>query len=337
NIICPGIRKELCKRSILVTEFVEGMKISETLAIKYKSRKKSRPLSLLLRAYILMIFKFKFFHADPHPGNIIYTPEGKLCFIDFGSVGYLEESTESSLRKIMLSAISKDYYGVVDGMEEMGFFKPDVNKEKLEQITRFAFEKLERFIRDTDSFQNISIDELNPNEVSFFLEGINTNLRELLKISQVPPNYIMLERVFALLIGHVAYLDPYRTIFEYAKPPFYSLINVKESKIEQILREDGSELAVDFISLPGDLHKALIKLNRGRITTRNKDTEKQTEKLHYVSRHLVYTILCVAFFHFGNFFFTQNKILPSYTFYTLGGMAGIKLFFSLMKDKLSKL
>ena len=49
NIIFPAVHKEFCKRSILVTEFIEGMKISETLAIRYKGKKKSRPLSLLLR------------------------------------------------------------------------------------------------------------------------------------------------------------------------------------------------------------------------------------------------------------------------------------------------
>lgn len=333
NLIVPEVYKEFSRKGVLVTGFIEGMKISETIGIKYKSTRKSRPLTLLLRAYILMIFRFRFFHADPHPGNLIYTPEGKLCFIDFGSVGYLEESTESSLRKIMLAAVSKDYYGVIDGMEEMGFFRPNVNKEKLEQIARFAFEKLERFIRDTDTFQNISMQDVNPEEVHFFLEGINTSLYDLLKISQIPSNYIMLERVLALLLGHIAFLDPYRTVFDYAKAPFYSIVGVEDSKLQQIIKEDGSELAVDFVSLPGDLHRALVKLNRGRIVMRNKDTEKQTEKIHHTTRHIVYTLLCIAFIHFGNFFYMHKNLPISYSFYTIGALAGLKLVWSLMKDK----
>jgi predicted unusual protein kinase regulating ubiquinone biosynthesis (AarF/ABC1/UbiB family) len=202
DYVFPYVYEDFTRQGILVTKFIEGVKITETRINNKKNGKPSRPLLLLVRAYILMIFQFKFFHADPHPGNLIYTPQGKLCFIDFGAVSELPTNIAQSLKRIVQSAISNDYYGVVEGLDSMGLLDKTVNKEKLEQISQFAIEKLKSFITNTDYFRNISIEQLEPEEVFIFLEGINTSLQELMQVTQLPTNYIMLQTDHILCHRH---------------------------------------------------------------------------------------------------------------------------------------
>lgn len=333
DIIFPQVYENFTKQGILVTRFIEGVKITDTRINHRKNGKLSRPLQLLMRAYILMIFRYKFFHADPHPGNLIYTPQGKLCFIDFGAVAELPTNISQSLKKIIQSSISGDYYGVVEGMETMGLIERGTNKEKLEQITQFAIEKLKAFITNTDYFRNISIDQLEPEETFLFLEGINTSLKELLQVTQLPTNYIMLQRVLGLLIGTTAVLDPYRTILDYAETPFYEVVESNKKEVFKLLKEDGNEIAIATLQLPIELQKALVTLNRGRIRFVNRDMARHTEKMYSLGLSLIQAIFVIAGVHFGTLFFFQKYEMIAGIFYILSLLLGIGLLRNLLKNR----
>ncbi|MCB1188869.1 MAG: AarF/ABC1/UbiB kinase family protein [Leptospiraceae bacterium] len=337
NIIFPDVYPEFASMGVLVTRFVEGVKITEYPPTMGKNDKKSNIVDLLMRAYILMIFKYKFFHADPHPGNLIITPDEKLCFVDFGAVCEVNESTTTSLRKIIMSAMTKDYFGVIEGMEEMGFFSSDANKDKLEKIARYAIENLKRFITNTEFFRNVSLEDLNAEDAYLFLKGINSSLSELLKIAHVPQNYVMLERVLGLLVGNIAYLDPYRTIFDYAEVHFESIV-VGGTTLERTWEEEGGgEALANMISIPGDFHRALLAINRGRLSIKNADVEKQTEKTYILGHQFIYTAILIASIQFGNNFLDKGIIWLSYLFYFLGFSFSLILIVSFIKNRLSKM
>ncbi len=333
DYVFPTVYEDFTKQGILVTKFIEGVKITETRINHKKNGKPSRPLLLLIRAYILMVFQFRFFHADPHPGNLIYTPQGKLCFIDFGAVSELPTNIVQSLKRIVQSAISNDYYGVVEGLDSMGLLDKSVNKEKLEQISQFAIEKLKSFITNTDYFRNISIEQLEPQEVYIFLDGINTSLNELMQVTQLPTNYIMLQRVLGLLIGTTAVLDPYRTIFEYAEEPFYNIVESNKKEVFQTIKEEGSDIALATLKLPLELQKALIALNRGRIRFINRDLERHTEKMYSLGVNLIQTIFVVSGVHFGNTYLLQNNQVVSTGFFILSFVISMSVLRSILKNK----
>lgn len=334
DYVFPAVYHDYTTKGILVTKFIEGVKISETRSVAKRNAKKSRPLDLLVRAYILMVFQYRFFHADPHSGNLIYTTDGKLCFIDFGAVSEVTEITAVSLKKIISSAISKDYYGVIEGMEEMGFFDKNVNKEKLEQIVKFAIEKLERFITNTDFFRNISIEQLNPEEAYVFLKGINSSLSDILKIARVPSNYVMLERTLGLIMGNIAILDPYRSVFDYGENYFQTIAVGDSGILEKMMNEEGKELLATSLLIPGELHKALLTLNRGRLVIHNKDVEKQTEVIYLLGTQTLYTVVTIASIYFGNYFLgSLNNQYASLFFYSIGALSGLSLLVSFIKNR----
>ena len=334
DYVFPAVYHDYTTKGILVTKFIEGVKISETRSVAKRNAKKSRPLDLLVRAYILMVFQYRFFHADPHSGNLIYTTDGKLCFIDFGAVSEVTEITAVSLKKIISSAMSKDYYGVIEGMEEMGFFDKNVNKEKLEQIVKFAIEKLERFITNTDFFRNISIEQLNPEEAYVFLKGINSSLSDILKIARVPSNYVMLERTLGLIMGNIAILDPYRSVFDYGENYFQTIAVGDSGILEKMMNEEGKELLATSLLIPGELHKALLTLNRGRLVIHNKDVEKQTEVIYLLGTQTLYTVVTIASIYFGNYFLgSLNNQYASLFFYSIGALSGLSLLVSFIKNR----
>ncbi|MBP9888535.1 MAG: AarF/ABC1/UbiB kinase family protein [Leptospiraceae bacterium] len=336
DYVFPTVYHDYTTPGILVTRFIEGVKISETRSIQARNAKKSRPLDLLVRAYILMVFQYRFFHADPHSGNLIYTTDGKLCFIDFGAVSEVNEITAVSLKKIISSAMSKDYYGVVEGMEEMGFFDKNVNKEKLEQIVKFALEKLERFVTNTDFFRNISIEQLNPEEAYIFLKGINSSLSDILKIARVPSNYVMLERTLGLIMGNIAILDPYRSVFDYAEDYFQTIAIGESGFVDKILSEEGKDLFTTSLLIPSELHKALLTLNRGRLVIQNKDVERQTDVMYVLGNQFLYALVGIASVHFGNYFLSFYNLYPSLFFYSIAGISGLSLLTSLIRSRSNK-
>jgi predicted unusual protein kinase regulating ubiquinone biosynthesis (AarF/ABC1/UbiB family) len=335
DYIFPTVFEEYSRHGILVTSFIEGVKITETRINHRKDGKMSRPVSLLIKAYILMIFRYNFFHADPHSGNLIYTPQGKLCFIDFGAVVELPSETATYLKQILLSAIADDYYGVVDGMEKMGFFKPDTSREKLEQVAEFAIRKLKSLVNNTEFFQNISLDQLNPEDLKIFLERINSSLRELMKITQVPNNYVMLERVIGLLIGITAVLDPYRTIYDYAEPHIETILESKKKEALELVKSEGNEIATSFLEIPVHLQKTLLTINRGRLKVSSPDIQNHTQKMYALGQQLIYTIFSISFIYFGNFFISKN-INISIGFYTLAVIFFVVILQSWKKNRLSK-
>ena len=335
DYIFPTVFEEYSRHGILVTSFIEGVKITETRINHRKDGKMSRPVSLLIKAYILMIFRYNFFHADPHSGNLIYTPQGKLCFIDFGAVVELPSETATYLKQILLSAIADDYYGVVDGMEKMGFFKPDTSREKLEQVAEFAIRKLKSLVNNTEFFQNISLDQLNPEDLKIFLERINSSLRELMKITQVPNNYVMLERVIGLLIGITAVLDPYRTIYDYAEPHIETILESKKKEALELVKSEGNEIATSFLEIPVHLQKTLLTINRGRLKVSSPDIQNHTQKMYALGQQLIYTIFSISFIYFGNFFISKN-INISIGFYTFAFIFFVILLQSWKKNRLSK-
>lgn len=330
DYVFPMVYDTHTRRGVLVTKFIEGVKITEVK--QPPGGKKSRPLDLLMRAYIQMIFKFHFFHADPHPGNVLYTPQGKLCFLDFGAVGEVPSTISQSLKKIIISSTKKDYYSLIEAMGEMGFFDSSVNREKMEQVAEYTLTRLNNFITNTDYFQNIGFDQLDSEDISLFLKGINTSLRDLMKIMQIPNNYVMLERVFGILVGTAAILDPYRTVLEYSQPHFYELVEDKKD-VWDTLEKEGSEIALAGLSIPIEFQKALINLNRGRIRVINKELEKHTDKMFLLGHTAIYAFLTVSFIYIANQYSIQGQTSQSAISYTASAIFGISFLKKILYGK----
>ncbi|MCZ8156137.1 MAG: AarF/UbiB family protein [Leptospira sp.] len=328
DFVFPEPIEEFCTRSILVTEFIEGKKIYDFQPEEWHG-KKNPYLEKLMRAYILMIFDFRFFHADPHPGNLILMDTGQLCFIDFGAVQEISNDETRLLEKVFISAMRKDYHLMADTLYQLGAVKESLGKEELCKILKYSMEKLNQILLTTKNFRNIGWDTLKPGEDLRFLKEIQVSLKTLFRSLKLPPNFLSLHRVLALLLGNFSYLDPNRSLFEYSEKPFSQIV-MKGSSFRKRWREEGEEILASSLSLPSELYDFLYKLNRGEFVFHWSE-DKQSNRKSLVLRELfTFGILGSVFFYFGIYYAEKSWKEPSLMFYILAGIS----FWSLARSAL---
>lgn len=315
---------DYCSQHVLVTEFIEGKKIYE-LAILESSSKKNPNLEKLIRAYILMIFEFRYYHADPHPGNLIFMETGELCFIDFGAVQSISLEETKILERILLGSMRKDYHLIAECLIDLGAVTEDLKKEELVQIIKYSLTKLSRILANTNHYRNLGLDTLKPGEDLRFLKEIQVSLKRLFSSLKLPPNFLSLHRVLALLLGNFSFLDPSRSIFDYAEKPFSSIV-LKGSSLKKLWREEGEEMFSSLFALPKELNDLLYKINRGEFPWKKEEGKETTVLLEI----LTFGTLGSIFFFFGMYYAEKSWKEPSLLFYILSGLS----FWSLAKSSL---
>lgn len=129
RVVVPDVVTELVTRRVLVLEYIEGTRIDrlqERLAAGELNL--TRLLETVVDAYIKMMLEDGVFHADPHAGNLLVDPQGRLVLLDFGMVLQVERETRRRLIETVLAAARQDVDGVINGFYELGILDPDVDR-----------------------------------------------------------------------------------------------------------------------------------------------------------------------------------------------------------------
>ncbi|MBD1912305.1 MULTISPECIES: AarF/ABC1/UbiB kinase family protein [unclassified Leptolyngbya] len=113
QITIPEIIWPLTSEQVLVMEWIEGKPLLNALRDEstelHESAEEQRAIAdLLLRAFFQQVCLDGFFHADPHPGNLFYMTDGRVCLLDCGMVGRLDPRTQEVLLELILSIVSMD-------------------------------------------------------------------------------------------------------------------------------------------------------------------------------------------------------------------------------------
>src|SRR5688500_9514732 len=133
----PEIIEPYTRRRVLVLEFMEGTKID-----RLQDRIVAGNVSLdslietIIEVYVQMMLVDGVFHADPHPGNLLVDPEGRLVLLDFGMVIRVEQETRARLIATVMSAVRQDVDGVIAGFYELGLLDPEVDRGTVRDAAR---------------------------------------------------------------------------------------------------------------------------------------------------------------------------------------------------------
>ena len=128
KVRAPKIYWEYSGSTVLTMEFVEGFRIDNIEAMKMYGINPTFLAVAGFQAYLQMIFIDGFFHSDPHPGNVMFTPDGTLIFIDFGMVGLLRQERRVHFIKLLLSIVDMDVENVCDAFRSFGMNIPSSEK-----------------------------------------------------------------------------------------------------------------------------------------------------------------------------------------------------------------
>jgi predicted unusual protein kinase regulating ubiquinone biosynthesis (AarF/ABC1/UbiB family) len=137
RVVVPEVIDELVSRRVLVLEYIEGTRI-DRLQERIASGELvlARLVETVVDAYIKMMLEDGVFHADPHAGNLLVDPQGRLVLLDFGMVLQVERETRRRLVETVLAAARQDVDGVINGFYELGILDPDVDRGTVRDAAR---------------------------------------------------------------------------------------------------------------------------------------------------------------------------------------------------------
>ena len=137
RIVVPGVVAELTRRRVLVLEYIEGTRIDRLHArLATGELQLDRIVGTVIDAYIRMMLEDGFFHADPHAGNLLVDPAGRVVLLDFGMVLRVERETQARLVTTVLAAARQDVDGVINGFYGLGILDPDVDRGTVRDAAR---------------------------------------------------------------------------------------------------------------------------------------------------------------------------------------------------------
>jgi len=187
----PEILHEHCTRRVIVMEYVEGVKVNDREALENAGIEYSDLMVRLMRIFNQMILAHGFFHADPHPGNILVnrSPRGKALFtlLDFGLAKELPEGFGLGIFELMFSMMTFNESAMLRAFRELGFETKTGDDSTLLLIARRMIAR-----SDTGTFQG----EFTEDMTDEMFEAIREN-----PVVKVPIDFVLVARAFALLSG----------------------------------------------------------------------------------------------------------------------------------------
>lgn len=122
----PRLIEPYAAAGVLVQEFSRGAPI----AVEFGTERGAVVARQLLDAYLHQLFVAGVFHGDPHPGNLFLMPDGRLCFHDFGTIGYLDPAARRALAQMVEALSYTDADGALDSALALGFLKPAIDRRE---------------------------------------------------------------------------------------------------------------------------------------------------------------------------------------------------------------
>jgi predicted unusual protein kinase regulating ubiquinone biosynthesis (AarF/ABC1/UbiB family) len=131
RIFVPQPVGDYTNSRVLTMDYVEGRSISAVTPVGRTELEGAALAQDLICAYLDQILIHGFFHADPHPGNVLLTPDHRLALIDLGMVARLAPDVQEHLLRLLLALSSKDGIGVTDSLEHLGTRLEEFDSDEL--------------------------------------------------------------------------------------------------------------------------------------------------------------------------------------------------------------
>ena len=137
RVVVPEVVGDLTRRRVLVLEYVEGTRIDRLQQrLDAGELRLDALMTTLAEMYIKMMLEDGVFHADPHAGNLLVDPQGRLVLLDFGMVLQVERETRRRLVGAVLAAARQDVDGLINAFYELGILDPDVDRGTVRDAAR---------------------------------------------------------------------------------------------------------------------------------------------------------------------------------------------------------
>ena len=199
----PKIYWSHTSSKVLTLEFIRGTKVTDLAELRARRISPVKVNRLLVRTYLKQLLEDGFFHADPHPGNLLVMDSGHLAFFDFGMVGRITPQLQSRMIDAFFHVVSRDVHGLGQDIINLNFLKPGVDPETVRPVVEKLFKV----------YLNLKLGEIKFKELTYDLAEVIYEYP-----FRLPANFTYVMRALMTLEGIGIATDPGFSFFETAKP-----------------------------------------------------------------------------------------------------------------------
>ena len=254
-VYIPKVYWEYTTRRVMVQERIYGIKINDYAALEAAGYDRDRIAMSAAKSIIKEVMDDGYFHADPHPGNLLILPGEVIGLIDFGIVGTLDRTDRAYLVRLWISIINLDAEGVADQLLRMGIVGPEVDQAGLTRALRRLLRK----------FYGLPLKEIVASEL---LADVQPLIYEY-KL-HVPTDYWQLIKTLVVMEGVGKALAPSFDVFAVSAPyvkRFAAQMAMPNAWAPGLLRQAGGW--VTLMSLfPRQATRIMGQLERGNLELR---------------------------------------------------------------------
>ncbi|GMH57931.1 hypothetical protein TrLO_g7270 [Triparma laevis f. longispina] len=205
-VFAPKPLEKFSTSSILTTEWIDGERLDQSSQADI-----STLCGVAMNAYLSMMLELGVLHCDPHPGNLLRTPDGRLCILDWGLVTSLDSDLQTTLVEHVAHLTSGDYEEVPNDLVLLGFV-PEQMKEKMQEA------KIVETLADIYGQWSLGggANRIDVNSVVDDIRGL-TKAGEG-SIFQVPPYFFYIGKAFSVLEGIGLTNDPEYSVINACLP-----------------------------------------------------------------------------------------------------------------------
>jgi ubiquinone biosynthesis protein len=310
TVYIPKVFRQMSTQRILTMEYVEGIKASEVERLQKEGYDlpeiTRRGTSLIMK----QIFDFGFFHADPHPGNILALPNNVIGLLDFGMVGRISRQEREAFSDLVTQVIRGDEKKVADAVLNL------TNYDK--EPDRIEFER--DFAELIDQYLYRPLKELQIGRLLQQLLEILTKYRLGLK-----PDLFLMMKALSTVEGLGAMLDPDFQLIKHAEP-FIRHIQLRRFNPKTIagdMIDTGSELFTLLKEIPREVRGILKQAKEGKVKIEfeHKGLEPVLFTHDRTSNRIAFAIVLAALI-IGSSLITLSDIPPKWNDIPIIGLAG---------------
>ncbi|KAG0542788.1 hypothetical protein BDA96_02G134200 [Sorghum bicolor] len=228
SIKVPKVYWNYTCETILTLEWIDGIKLTDAERISKANLNRKGMIDEGLYCSLRQLLEEGFFHADPHPGNLVATEGGSLAYFDFGMMGDIPRHYRVGLIQMLVHYVNRDSLGLANDFHSLGFVPEGTDLLAVADALRFSFGDVRRQSNDFQGVMNHLYDVMY--EFNFSL----------------PPDYALVIRALGSLEGTAKALDPEFKVIESAYPFVIGRLladpspDMRKILRELLIRDDGS-------------------------------------------------------------------------------------------------
>ncbi len=308
KLTVPQVHAAYSTERVLTTTWHDGVKIADLEQLDAWGLNRRELASRVLQAYCHMLFKNGFYHADPHPGNILVKQDGTIVLLDFGAVAELSDNFRKGIPRLIEAAVKNDTDSMLEAARTLGFI---AKGQEAGDMAEKMIDALRNFLQNEVQMDGLNLKEIKVNPLNNSLTDLidEIGLSGIAGTIQIPKDWVLLNRTITLLLGICTTLDSSLNPLDVVRPYARDFVLGEKDSLATVVKDILKRTVTTSLGLPDELHRVLLKIEKGKLETRTPDIREGAKLLYQSGQQFVLTFMCIASAYFGWLFYEKGEIL----------------------------